>query len=128
MNENKASEQSVVQSHPESNRIDHSVQQWDAQFWEWKSTFFGIFDVLAAFNSKELERLSTLFGDDVRQAASWDDQVYFFLDTANKVISPMVRLSYAFGGQYNGYPPYGRQLKDFVFQSSQYTYRLFRFY
>ena len=70
MKENNASEQSVVQSHPESNRIDHSVQQWDAQFWEWKNTFFGSFDVLAAFNSKEIERLSILFGEGVMQAAS----------------------------------------------------------
>ena len=105
------------------NKSETQEAKWDARYWEWKNKYFGNYNVLAAFKISETEHLVSLFGEEMRQAARRDDEIFFFLDTAGRNITPMKVLAYAFGGQYNDDPPYGKQIKDFAFQANEYKYR-----
>lgn len=55
----------------------------------------------AAFKTSEVNRLLTLFWEE-REAASYGDEAFYFINSSERVIIPMKILAYAFGGQYSG--------------------------
>lgn len=92
------------------------------RFLEWNNTSFLQCNILAVLTSKELEAVNILFPKDNLQSATLDDEAfYLFIDTKAKRMAPMSKLSYAFGGGYNGYPPYGDELIGLKIDFSEYT-------
>jgi len=58
------------------------------------------------------------------KSASFDQNTfYYFINIGRKAIAPLPQLSLAFGGQYNGYPPYGKAVsfKNPIQKLSAYT-------
>lgn len=82
--------------------------------------YIGPFDLLAAFKTSEVNRLVDLFGEEMREAASYGDEAFYFIDLNERVIIPMKILAYAFGGQYNDDLPYGKEDKAFIFHANEY--------
>ena len=83
------------------------------RFFEWHNEVVGDFDVFLVLEEPEMVVLSKKFSDsDVKSATFYGSKkYYYFLNTHNKTITPMPNLSLAFGGMYNGYPPYGEELQ-----------------
>lgn len=103
------------------NKTGNSLDdKWNARYWKWKKTYIGPFDLLAAFKTSEVNRLVDLFGEEMREAASYGDEAFYFIDLSERVIIPMKILAYAFGGQYNDDLPYGKEVKGFIFHANEY--------
>ena len=47
---------------------------------------------------------------------------FFFIDSKNKVMTPMKVLAYAFGRQYTVLP-IGNRIEDFVFEAEEYQWK-----
>lgn len=82
-------------------------------YFEWHNEIVGDFDVFLVLDGVEVLELSKKFqGKDIKSANfPEENKYYYFLNTKKKTITPMPNLSLAFGGMYNGYPPYGEELK-----------------
>lgn len=77
------------------------------RFYEWPNSAVGSYDIFAAMDESEAKNVLSIFGDGAK-TCSLHGQYYYFLNTKKKAIAPLPFLALAFGGQYNGYPPYGR--------------------
>lgn len=82
-------------------------------FFEWHNEIVGDFDVFLVLEEPEMIELSKMFqGKEIKSATfPEENKYYYFLNTNKKTITPMPYLSLAFGGMYNGYPPYGKELQ-----------------
>lgn len=108
------------------------MDRWNAYFYQWLNPFFGTYDLLGFFSEEEMPRLRNLYGDRVMTAASWPGENlkdvefekvrFFFVDSKNKVITPMKVLAYAFGGQYTVLP-IGKREENFEFLADEYQWK-----
>ena len=99
------------------------MKRIEGSFYEWKTSAFGPYDVLAVLSDEEKAKLKDLYSEDVNRAAHSTYGYCFWLDTTGKTIVPVARLSYVFGGQYNAESPVGRKLIEFVFDADVYTFQ-----
>ena len=83
------------------------------RFFEWHNEIVGDFDVFLVLEEPEMIELSKVFQDKDIKSSTFPEEkkYYYFLNTKKKTITPMPKLSLAFGGMYNGYPPYGDELQ-----------------
>lgn len=74
----------------------------------WNNQAVGDYDLFIILNGNEVSLLQKQFeGQDVISIHTDEiDEYYYFVNSSKKRITPMPMLSLAFGGQYNGYPPY----------------------
>ena len=88
---------------------------------EWKNKQITEADLFVELDEDDIKRLGPLFPE-LKNAC--DDRMgyHVFVDTAKKTIIPMSHCSYAFGPQYNGYPPYGNVLNDIGIDFSELTW------
>lgn len=108
------------------------MDHWNAYFYQWLNPFFGSYDLLGFFSEEEMTRMRSLYGDRVMTAASWPGEYlndvefekvrFFFVDSKNKVITPMKVLAYAFGGQYTVLP-IGKREENFEFLADEYQWK-----
>lgn len=108
------------------------MDNWKAYFHQWLNPFFGTYDLLGFFSEEEMPRLADRFGEDVTTSASmhgehlkdveFDKVRFFFIDSKNKVITPMKVLAYAFGRQYTVLP-IGKRIEEFVFHVEEYQWK-----
>ena len=105
---------------------------WKAYFHQWLNPFFGTYDLLGFFSEEEMPRLEGCFGEGVKEAAmmhgerlkdvEFEKVRFFFIDSKNKVITPMKVLAYAFGRQYTVLP-IGKRIEEFVFHAEEYQWK-----
>ncbi len=77
---------------------------------EWTNKNVTEADLFIKLDKDEMDKLESLFPE-IRKA--WHkvlDSGYVFVNREKKTITPLNVLSLAFGGQYNGYPPYGDEI------------------
>ena len=108
-----------------------NTRDWKALFFEWNNPAFGPYDTFMIISTEELPRLAHLYGNPVLKAATlkgadlndvaYEEVCFFFLDTSQRLITPMELLSFAFGGQYNDDSPIGKKKTAFDFDASAYT-------
>ena len=84
------------------------------QFWEWKNKRIGDFNIFAVLNENEKNELLAHYGTPLAESISLSEKYYYFINSKRKIITPMPELYFAFGGQYNGYPPYGNEITNFT--------------
>lgn len=99
------------------------------KFLEWKIESIGNYDTFMIANKNEAERFVHHFNTALAlscsfPSASGEEEYYYFLNTIEKTITPMPFLALAFGGMYNGCPPYGEEIKvpDFVLADYKLTF------
>ena len=82
------------------------------QVYEWLNEAVGDFDYFVALSEAEVEdygiEKSVFFPNEK------ETKYFYFVNTKEKTLTPMPMLSLAFGGQYNGYPPYSEEIKNKV--------------
>ena len=108
------------------------MNDWKAYFYQWLNPYFGTYDLIGFFSEEEMPRLEKLFGKSVASAAEWPGEGmqdvefekvrFFFVDSKEKVVTPMKVLAYAFGGQYTTLP-IGKRVEDFVFHPEEYHWK-----
>lgn len=77
---------------------------------EWTNKNVTESDLFIKLDKDEMDKLESLFPE-IRKA--WHkvlDSAYVFVNREKKTITPLNDISLAFGGQYNGYPPYGNEI------------------
>ena len=107
------------------------MDNWKAYFHQWLNPFFGTYDLLGFFSEEEMPRLEECFGEGVKEAAmmhgerlkdvEFEKVRFFFIDSKNKVITPMKVLAFAFGRQYTVLP-IGKRIENFVFEAEEYQW------
>ena len=95
------------------------------RFFEWNNQYVGDYDIFMLATKEEMLRIVGYFGTQQAQSCTFDPQAddaeyYYFINSKEKSLTPMPRLSLAFGGMYNGYPPYGDEKPDFSFTLEDY--------
>ncbi len=92
----------------------------------WNNDFFGNYDVFIVMNYEEVEELIRYYKTDEIISTSFDGkEFYYLIDRINNIITPMMQISIAFGGQYNATPPYSEEINDFNFNVEDYTLKHF---
>ena len=98
------------------------------KFYEWNNKMIGNFDIFAEMNEIEkdiiVSHYNTLSAESVSIPET--DKYYYFISSTGKIITPLPMLSLAFGGMYNGYPPYGEEITDFKFDITEYELALYK--
>ncbi len=96
-------------------------------FLEWTNENIGKFDIFAILNTDEKNQLVTYYKTKSAESAVLieENKYFYFINSKKKTITPMPMLSLAFGGQYNGEPPYGEEVIDFEFDYKDYKLVLF---
>lgn len=76
-------------------------------------------------DDSEIEKVDALFPEAGLCCANSDKTYYCFLNSKRKAIIPMRKLSYAFGGMYNGDMPYGDEVTEMDVDLSEYMWEGF---
>ncbi len=97
------------------------------KFLEWKNKNIGDFDVFGIAGKEEMDMIVSYFGTDEAESVTFRDmnEYYYFINSKDKTITPMPMLSLAFGGMYNGYPPYGDEINYVDFDIKEYKLVLY---
>lgn len=97
------------------------------KYFEWLNKEVGNYDVFLIANKKETEDIVRHFATEYARGckSKVDDEWYYFLNTNDMTITPMPILSLAFGGQYNGDLPFGKELVQFNLRVEDYALQLF---
>ncbi len=77
---------------------------------EWTNKNVTEADLFIKLDKGEMDKLESLFPEIRKGWHNVLDSGYVFLNREKKTITPLNVLSLAFGGQYNGYPPYGGEV------------------
>ena len=81
------------------------------QIVEWNNKRVTEADLFIKLNKGEMEGLKSLFPEIMSSGEQLDDSGFVFVNTEKKTITPLNMLNLAFGGQYNGYLPYGDEVE-----------------
>ena len=81
------------------------------QIFEWKNKRVTESDLFIELEKHEIEKLESLFPEIRKARNEITDSGYVFVNRETKTITPLNMLSLAFGGQYNGYSPYGDEIE-----------------
>lgn len=79
------------------------------QIYRWKNKRVVDADLFIKFDEQEIRDLNKIFPDASAFCAECDGY-YGFVNMEKKTFTPLRTPSLAFGGGYNGYPPYGEEL------------------
>ena len=82
------------------------------RFFPWKNNRITDADLFVRIESDEIAEFEKIFPLIVEDSARFDKGYFGFVDTAKKTYTPMRDITFAFGGMYNGYPPYGDEVRD----------------
>ena len=95
------------------------------KYYEWLNEQVGDYDVFIVADEKETEIITQHFGTKKAKGCKSNaaDEWYYFVNTRNKTITPMPILALAFGGQYNGDFPFGKELQ-FTFNMDEYSLQI----
>ncbi len=77
---------------------------------EWTNKNVTESDLFIKLDNDEMTKLESLFPEIRKGWQEVLDSGYVFVNREKKTITPLNVLSLAFGGQYNGYPPYGDEI------------------
>lgn len=96
------------------------------KFLEWNNKRVGNYDIFMITNKYEVQKIVQYFDSILALSCTYssnlgEEEYYYFLNTELKTITPMPDLTLAFGGMYNGYPPYGEEIKDIEFVVEEYS-------
>ena len=70
----------------------------------------GGYDCFVRVNEKEMQAIVDHYGNPDAAAWGWGDGNHFYLvHDEKRVLTPLLMPSLAFGGQWNGYPPYDKR-------------------
>ncbi len=94
--------------------------------YEWLNEQVGDYDVLIAADKRESDAIVSHFATENAKGckAYLADEWYYFVNTKNKTITPVPILALAFGGQYNGDFPFGKEIQ-FIFNIEEYSLKLY---
>ncbi len=92
------------------------------KFFTWKNKRITDADLLVRVEDSEISAVDTIFPEASELCSHGDNAYFAFIDTERKLFIPMRQLSYAFGGMYNGYPPYGDEVTDKVINLKDLTW------
>lgn len=81
------------------------------RIFEWKNKRVTDSDLFVKLNVDELNELASMFPE-IKKACVEFDGYYVFINSEKKTIIPLRMASMAFGGMYNGSPPYGNEVVD----------------
>ncbi len=81
------------------------------RIFEWKNKHVTASDLFIEMEKHEMDKLESLFPEIRNAGNELNDSGYVFVNREKKTITPLNMLSLAFGGQYNGYPPYGDEIE-----------------
>ena len=81
-------------------------------FVSWNNKRITEADIFVKFDDEEISILDSIFPQ-ARTSCVHYGGYFAFIDTKRRLFIPLRKASYAFGGQYNGYPPYGEELTGF---------------
>ena len=84
------------------------------RIFEWNNKTVTEADLFIKLEKSEMETMKALFPEITKAQNQFDDSGFVFVNTTNKTITPLNELSLAFGGQYNGYSPYGGEVETEV--------------
>ena len=95
------------------------------KFLEWNNERVGNYNVFMITNKDEAQKIVQHFNTELALSCTFPPDLgeleyYYFLNTEFKTITPMPDLTLAFGGMYNGYPPYGEEIDGFEFVLEEY--------
>ncbi len=77
---------------------------------EWTNKNVTGADLFIKLDKDEMDKLESQFPEIRKGWQEVFDAGYVFVNREKKTITPLNVLSLAFGGQYNGYPPYGNEI------------------
>ncbi len=77
---------------------------------EWTNKNVTEADLFIKLDKGEMNKLESIFPEIRKGWQEVLDSGYVFVNRKKKTITPLNVLSLAFGGQYNGYPPYGEEI------------------
>ena len=92
------------------------------RFFTWNNKSIADADLLVLIDEREIRAVDALFPEASACCSNSDKTYYCFLDTKRKTIIPMRKLSYAFGGMYNGNMPYGDEVTNMAVNLREYTW------
>ncbi len=95
------------------------------RFFVWNNKRIVAADLLVLIDDREIGKVDALLPEASKCCSNRDKTYYCFLDTKRKIIIPMRKLSYAFGGMYNGDMPYGDEVTDMTIELKGYTWEGF---
>lgn len=97
------------------------------RFFEWNNNVLVDCDIFAVFDKAEKDNMVSFYKNTLAESVSFPEEgsYYYFINSNNKTITPMPKLNFAFGGQYNGYPPYGEEIINFKFDITEYELTLY---
>ena len=77
---------------------------------EWTNKNVTEADLFIKLDKDEMDKLESIFPEIRKGWQEVFDAGYVFVNREKKTITPLNDISLAFGGQYNGYPPYGNEI------------------
>ena len=92
-------------------------------FWTNSADEIGDYDLFCICDEKEKDIIVKHFKSSSAESVSFlDEKKYIYLiNTNKKLIAPLTKLSYAFGGQYNAFAPIGNECENFHFELNEYN-------
>lgn len=97
-------------------------------FWEHQWKWLSKFDIFCEVTEEEKQAIVLHFNDKRAESISYDDKntvkYFYLLNSKEKILTPLPKLSYAFGGQYNADTPVGKEYKSFSFRLQDYQLSL----
>ena len=96
------------------------------KYYEWLNKEVGDYDIFLVAQKNDTERIVQHFGTELARGCKSNiaEEWYYFLNTKDKIITPMPLLSFAFGGQYNDSLPFGKEIIQFSFNIEEYSFQI----
>ena len=91
--------------------------------YEWLNKQVGDYDVFVVADQRDAEFIVQHFATEKAKGckSNFANEWYYFVNSKSKTITPMPILALAFGGQYNGDFPVGKELPAFSLDWKEYT-------
>ena len=98
-------------------------------FWTNNGDGIGDYDIFCETDETEMQDIVRHSNNTMAKSVCYEDEgkkVFFYLlNTNKKTITPLSKLSHAFGGQYNAWIPVGCEYTNFVFNLTEYELILY---
>ncbi len=98
-------------------------------FWTNNGDGVGDYDIFCETNETEKQAIVKHFNNAMAESVCFEDKkqkkFFYLLNINKKTITPLSKLSYAFGGQYNVWAPVGYEYENFIFNLNEYSLVLY---
>ena len=98
-------------------------------FWTNNGDRVGDYDIFCETNEEEKQIIVKHFNNVMAESVYFEDEsqkkFFYLLNTNKKTITPLSKLSHAFGGQYNAWGPIGYEYENFIFNLNEYSLVLY---